>query len=58
AGGEAGAALDLISALPANQSGAFQDWVLRAGQRAEALEAFEALTGHISKQVRSNTANR
>ncbi|MCH8080959.1 MAG: hypothetical protein IID52_01045 [Proteobacteria bacterium] len=58
AAGEAGAAFDLISALPANQSGAFQDWVLRAGQRAEALEAFEALTGHISKQVRSNTANR
>lgn len=58
AAGEAGAALDLISALPADQSVAFEDWVLIAGHRVEALEAFETLTGYVSKQARSNTANQ
>lgn len=56
--GEVGAALDLISALPIDQSGAFQDWVLMASHRAEALEAFKALTGYVSKQARSNKASQ
>jgi len=58
AAGEVKAALDLVSALPADQLTPFEAWISRAGQRVEALKAFEAMTAHVSKNSGDSRTNR
>jgi len=56
--GEVKAALDLVSALPEQQSLAFEVWIAKAGQRVEALQAFEALAARFSKNPADGKASR